>query len=459
MSELTSPSRHVWKPVAKNHDMAPAVVPGAVAQGHAAVRGAAAARAVWAEGGARGRAGGKGDAGAVAGGDQTGAADQAPADEPEAGGAGRGARGRGTCGGGTAGAGGWWGRGGWWEDAGGSGGKTRTWPLATWCGGGGWGGSNGKTRQGPYAYGAPAGRWPRDTRGRDRRGDGGGGSGTAARLGKPDKDPMPMECLPGASLGVRTAGIAAATEAGGSGGQQARVEELGRGPLLSLPPGTCPGGGAAAAGGMVGGLGSVGDLRLGGSGGQQARVEELGRGPLQRGAVAAGGVVRGSGAVGGFRPDGSGGQQARIGELGRGPLLSLPPGTCPGGGAVGTCPGGGAVGTCPGGGAVQGRAGGVAVGLLGEAGANAVAMPKLAEQFAPAAGGEAMMGMGDGRGRGGSVEAPCGACHRGTCPGGGAVWAGTGPHPRRFAPRPLPRRAGEVKRMVATLAPQSWLPI
>src|SRR5208283_3520044 len=64
------------------------------------------------------------------------------------------------------------GGGGGWEGAGGSGGKTRTWPLATWCGGGGWGGSNWKTRQRPYAYGAPAGRWSRGSRGRDRRGSG-----------------------------------------------------------------------------------------------------------------------------------------------------------------------------------------------------------------------------------------------------------------------------------------------
>src|SRR5208282_5516990 len=167
-----------------------------------AVRGAGPARAVRAEGRARGRAGGTGDAGAVAGGDQTGAADQAPADEPEAGGAGRGARGRGGGGGRPGGGGGmggvrgvvgrrrrlrwkntdmascnvvrWrrvgrlerWGWGGWWEGAGGSGGKTRTWPLATWCGGGASGGSNGKTRQRPYAYGAPAGRWSRGSGGR-----------------------------------------------------------------------------------------------------------------------------------------------------------------------------------------------------------------------------------------------------------------------------------------------------
>jgi hypothetical protein len=44
-----------------------------------------------------------------------------------------------------------------------------------------------------------------------------GGAGTAARMGKHDKDPMPMERLPGAGLGVRAAGIAAATETGGAG--------------------------------------------------------------------------------------------------------------------------------------------------------------------------------------------------------------------------------------------------
>jgi hypothetical protein len=39
----------------------------------------------------------------------------------------------------------------------------------------------------------------------------------AARMGKHDKDPMPMERLPGTGLGARAAGIAAATEAGGAG--------------------------------------------------------------------------------------------------------------------------------------------------------------------------------------------------------------------------------------------------
>jgi hypothetical protein len=39
----------------------------------------------------------------------------------------------------------------------------------------------------------------------------------SARIGKHDKDPTPMERLPGAGLGARAAGIAAATEAGGSG--------------------------------------------------------------------------------------------------------------------------------------------------------------------------------------------------------------------------------------------------
>jgi hypothetical protein len=39
----------------------------------------------------------------------------------------------------------------------------------------------------------------------------------AARMGKHDKDPMPLERLPGAGLGVRAEGIAAAREAGGAG--------------------------------------------------------------------------------------------------------------------------------------------------------------------------------------------------------------------------------------------------
>jgi hypothetical protein len=38
-----------------------------------------------------------------------------------------------------------------------------------------------------------------------------------ARMGKHDKDPMPMECRPSAGLGARAAGISAATEAGGAG--------------------------------------------------------------------------------------------------------------------------------------------------------------------------------------------------------------------------------------------------
>jgi len=42
-------------------------------------------------------------------------------------------------------------------------------------------------------------------------------AGGAARMGKHDKDPMPMERLPGAGLGARAAGIAAAREAGGAG--------------------------------------------------------------------------------------------------------------------------------------------------------------------------------------------------------------------------------------------------
>ncbi len=39
----------------------------------------------------------------------------------------------------------------------------------------------------------------------------------SARMGKHDKDPTPMQRLPGAGLGARAAGIAAATEAGGAG--------------------------------------------------------------------------------------------------------------------------------------------------------------------------------------------------------------------------------------------------
>ena len=72
------------------------------------------------------------------------------------------------------------GRGGWAE---GACRRTRTWPLATWCGGGSRVGSNGKTRQRPYAYGAPAGRWSRGSRGGDRRGDGGGGCGDGGGRG------------------------------------------------------------------------------------------------------------------------------------------------------------------------------------------------------------------------------------------------------------------------------------
>ena len=51
----------------------------------------------------------------------------------------------------------------------------------------------------------------------------------SARIGKHDKDPTPMERLPGAGRGARAAGIAAATEAGGAG--TARAEAI----LAALP--------------------------------------------------------------------------------------------------------------------------------------------------------------------------------------------------------------------------------
>jgi hypothetical protein len=75
---------------------------------------------------------------------------------------------------------------------------------------------------------------------------GAGGAGTAARIGKHDKDPMPMERLPGAGLGARAAGIAAATEAGGAG-TAARMGKHDKDPMpMERLPGT--GLGARAAG-------------------------------------------------------------------------------------------------------------------------------------------------------------------------------------------------------------------
>ena len=101
---------------------------------------------------------------------------------------------------------------------------------------------------------------------------------------------------------------------GGALGQKGRVEELGRGPLqrgavgvagsarmgkhdkdptpMERLPGAGLGGGAAGVAGSAGGLGSVGGLRPGGALEQKGRVEELGRGPLQRGAVEAAGSAR-----------------------------------------------------------------------------------------------------------------------------------------------------------------------
>ena len=179
----------------------------------------------------------------------------------------------------------------------------------------------------------------------------------AARMGKHDKDPHdkdPRARLPGAGLGARAAGIAAA--------QKGRVEELGRGPLLSLPPGTCPGGGA------VGGAGSarmgkhdkdphakdpgaplpgagLGARAAGTAAARRAaRIGKHGHGLLLSlppgarpggGAVPAGGLVGGTESDDGFRPGARGGEEGRGDKHGRGPLLSLPPGACPRGGAVG----------------------------------------------------------------------------------------------------------------------------
>jgi hypothetical protein len=56
----------------------------------------------------------------------------------------------------------------------------------------------------------------------------------AARMGKHDKDPMPMERLPGTGLGARAAGIAAATEAG-SAGTAARMGKHDKDPVARLP--------------------------------------------------------------------------------------------------------------------------------------------------------------------------------------------------------------------------------
>ena len=168
-----------------------------------------------ARGGAGGCAGGAGGTGGASGGDQTSAADQAPADEPEAAGVGRGARGRGAGGGGTAGGGrrrmvglGWavgrrsrlrwkntdiascnvvrWRRVGRleWENT------TKTLPMERLPGAG----------LGPRAAGIAAATE----------------AGGAPQMGKHDKDPMPIERLPGAGPGAPAAGIAAATEAGGA---------------------------------------------------------------------------------------------------------------------------------------------------------------------------------------------------------------------------------------------------
>jgi hypothetical protein len=117
-------------------------------------------------------------------------------------------------------------------------------------------------------------------------------AGGAVRMGKHDKDPMPLGRLPGAGLGARAAGIAAATQAGGAG-TAARMGKHDKDPMpMERLPGTCPGGGAVGVAGSAGGLGSVGGLRPGEALGQKGRVEELGRGPLQRGAVGVAGSAR-----------------------------------------------------------------------------------------------------------------------------------------------------------------------
>jgi len=67
-------------------------------------------------------------------------------------------------------------------------------------------------------------------------------AGGAARMGKHDKDPMPMERLPGAGLGARAAGIAAATEAGGAG-TAARMRKHDKDPM---PMARLPGAGLGA---------------------------------------------------------------------------------------------------------------------------------------------------------------------------------------------------------------------
>jgi hypothetical protein len=122
---------------------------------------------------------------------------------------------------------------------------------------------------------------------------GAGGAGTAARIGKHDKDPMPMERLPGAGLGARAAGIAAATEAGGAG-TAARMGKHNKDPMpMERLPGAVLGARAAGVAAATARRAAAdGGAGVGGGKAQAAPVEKHGHGLLQRGAVAAGGAAR-----------------------------------------------------------------------------------------------------------------------------------------------------------------------
>jgi hypothetical protein len=118
-----------------------------------------------------------------------------------------------------------------------------------------------------------------------------GGAGTAARMGKHDKDPVAR--LPGAGLGARAARIAAATQAGGAG-TAARMGKHDKDPMpMERLPGT--GLGARAAGVAAATArrpAADGEAGVGGGKAQAAPVKKHGHGLLQRGAVAAGGSAR-----------------------------------------------------------------------------------------------------------------------------------------------------------------------
>jgi hypothetical protein len=158
--------------------------------------------------------------------------------------------------------------------------------------------------------------------------------GQGARSAEREQDLMKPETVRSERVDAAVGSVPGLRQ-GGTLGQRARSAERQQDPMMSLPPGACPGGETVRLAQVDAGVGSVPSLGPGGTLGQGARSAACEQELMNRGTVRLAQVDAGVGSVPSLGPDGTLGQGARSAERERDATPGRPPGRCPGGGAGG----------------------------------------------------------------------------------------------------------------------------